>query len=315
MFLEEVLMTILQLKYVVAISTSASMREASGKLYVSQPALSATIRDLEEEIGIRIFERSNKGIKLTEEGTEFLGFAKQAVSQYELVEQKYLNPADGKDYYTISMQHYVFAVHAFIDSIRKRNADAFSYLIKETKTDEVLLNVRDYKSEIGVLAYAQSNKNIVNKLLREYELEFHPLMLCDTYAYLSKSHPLADKKELSLEELREYPCVAFDQTNETEFYLSEEPLSGYTFDKIIRTNDRATSCELLTMLNGFAVGTGIMTDSNVLRDTVVSIKLKEEDTLTIGYIVKKNHVLSDFGELYVRELEKYNTIGKTPAGE
>lgn len=301
-------MTILQLKYVVAISTSASMREASGKLYVSQPALSASIRDLEDEIGIRIFDRTNKGIKLTEEGNEFLGFAKQAVSQYELVEHKYLNAGDGKDYYTISMQHYVFAVHAFVNAIARRNAEVFSYLIKETRTDEVLSTVRDYKSEIGVLAYSESNKKVMQKLLREYELEFHPLMVCDTYAYLSKSHPLADKKELSLEELRDYPCVTFDQANETEFYLSEEALSGYEFKKMIRSNDRATSCEIISMLNGFAIGTGNMIESNALKDSFVSIKLKEEDPLTIGYIIKKNRVLSDLGELYIQELEKYNTL-------
>ena len=171
------------------------------------------------------------------------------------------------------MQHYVFALHAFVNSIQKRGSDSFSYLIKETRTDEVLF--------------------------REYDLEFHPLMVCDTYAYLSKSHPLADREELSLEELRDYLCVSFDQTNETEFYLSEEALSGYDFNKLIRSNDRATSCEILTMLNGFAIGTGIMVDSNALKDTFVSVKLKEEDPLTIGYIMKKNHVLSDFGKLYI----------------
>lgn len=298
-------MTILQLKYVVALSTSSSMREASGKLFISQPALSATVRDLEEEVGIRIFDRTNKGIKLTEEGNEFLGFAKQAVSQYELVEQKYLQQNEGKDFYTISMQHYVFAVHAFVKAVGERNAETFSYLIKETRTDEVLLNVRDYKCEIGILAYSESNKNIIHKLLREYELDFHPLMVCDTYAYLSKTHPLADRKELSVEELRDYPCVTFDQTNETEFYLSEEALSGYEFPRMIRSNDRATSCELMTMLNGFAIGTGIMIESYALKDSFVSIKLKEEDPLTIGYIVKKKHMLSDFGELYIRELKKY----------
>lgn len=301
-------MTILQLKYVVAISTSSSMREASGKLFVSQPALSASMKDLEDELGIKIFERTNKGISLTEKGNEFLSYAKQAVSQYEVVEQKYLHAEEGKDFYSISMQHYVFAVHAFVELIKKRNADKFSYLIKETRTDEVLLNVRDYKSEIGVLAYSEGNRNIMNKLLREYELEFHPLMVCDTYAYLSNTHPLADRKELSIEELRSYPCVTFDQTNETEFYLSEEALSGYAFDKIIRSNDRATSCEMLTLLNGFAIGTGIMINSYALKDSFVSIKLKEEEPLTIGYIIKKKRVLSEFGEMYIKELEKYRTV-------
>lgn len=160
----------------------------------SQPALSTTISDLEEEIGIRIFERTNKGIKLTEEGNEFLTFAKQAVSQYELIEHKYIKQRDGKDYYTISMQHYIFAVHAFLNVIKDRNADSFSYLIKETRTDEVLINVRDNRSEIDILSYSNSNRNIIHKLFREYNLEFHPLMVCDTYVYLSKEHPLAEEK-------------------------------------------------------------------------------------------------------------------------
>ena len=298
-------MTILQLKYVVMISTSASMREASGKLLVSQPALSTTIKDLEEEIGIRIFERTNKGISLTQEGTEFLNFAKQAVSQYELVEHKYLVSEAGKDYYSISMQHYVFAIHAFVEALPKRKADHYSYLIKETKTDEVLQNVRDYVSEIGILSYSENNRNVIFKLLREYDLEFHPLMVCDTFAYLSKDHPLAGKKELSVEELKDYPCVTFDQSNEKEFYLSEEALSGYSFGKVIRTNDRATSCEMIQKLQGFAIGTGIMTENSAVKDSFVSIKLKEEDPLTIGYITKKKHVMSDFGRLYTEELEKY----------
>lgn len=284
------------------------MREASGKLFVSQPALSTAIRDLEEELQIRIFERTNKGMKLTEEGNEFLSFAKQAVSQFEIVESKYLNQSDGKDYYTVSLQHYVFAVHAFADTILKRKAGTFSYLIKETRTDEVITNVRDYKSEVGILAYSNSNKNIINKLLREYAIEFYPLVTCDAYVYLSKTHPLAGRTELSLEDLKEYPCVVFDQSSETEFYLSEEPFAEYEFEKVIRSNDRATSCEMLSLLNGFSIGTGTMIDSLAIKDAYVSIKLKEEDPLTIGYIVKKNHVLSDFGKQFVEELKKYSVI-------
>lgn len=297
-------MTILQLKYIIAISMSSSMREAASKLFVSQPALSASVKDLEDELGIKIFERTNKGINLTEAGREFLESAKQAVGQYEIVEHKYLKTDPSKDYYSISMQHYVFAVHAFVNSIKDRSSDAFSYLIKETKTEEVLQNVRDYKSEIGILSYAESNKDIINKLLRVYDLDFHPLKVCSTYVYLSKDHPLSGEAELSLDQLRDFPCVIFDQSCESEFYLSEEALSGYHFNKVIKTGDRATSCEILTMLDGFAIGTGGMIDSNALKDVFVSVKLREEDTLTIGYISKKNHILSEFGKLYIHELEK-----------
>lgn len=302
-------MTILQLKYVLAIAASSSMREAASKLFVSQPALSATIHELEEELGIRIFDRTNKGISLTEQGREFLVYAKQAVSQYELIEDRYIEKDKDRKHFSVSMQHYVFAVHAFVETVKDFGTDRYVYSVHETKTDEVLTNVRDLHSEIGVLAYTKTNETILKKLFREYGLVFHPLMVKDTYAYVWQDHPLADKKELSLEELREYPCVSFDQTSDNDFYLSEEALGDYEFDKLIRSNDRATSAEIMAKLNGYSIGTGMMTESVTLNDGVVTIKLKEEDPLTIGYIVRKDHNLSDIGTRYVNELDKYKEKG------
>ncbi|MGN0343172.1 MAG: LysR family transcriptional regulator [Roseburia sp.] len=298
-------MTILQLKYVIAIANSISMREAASKLFVSQPALSATIRELEEELRIKIFDRTNKGISLTEQGSEFLSYAKQAVSQYELIEDRYIEKDREKRHFSVSMQHYVFAVHAFVNTIRKCDASKYVYSVHETRTDEVLTNVRDLKSEIGVIAYSKSNENIMKKLFREYQLDFCPLMVRETFAYVWKEHPLAHKKEISLEDLREYPCVSFDQSSDNEFYLSEEALGNYDFDKLIKSNDRATSAEIMAELNGYSIGTGIMTDSITLKDEFVTIKLTEEDPLTIGYILRKNHKLSDIGETYIEELKKY----------
>lgn len=302
-------MTILQLKYVLAIAASSSMREAASKLFVSQPALSATIHELEEELGIRIFDRTNKGISLTEQGREFLVYAKQAVSQYELIEDRYIEKDKDRKHFSVSMQHYVFAVHAFVETVKDFGTDRYVYSVHETKTDEVLTNVRDLHSEIGVLAYTKTNETILKKLFREYGLVFHPLMVKDTYAYVWQDHPLAGKKELSLEELREYPCVSFDQTSDNDFYLSEEALGDYEFDKLIRSNDRATSAEIMAKLNGYSIGTGMMTESVTLNDGVVTIKLKEEDPLTIGYIVRKDHNLSDIGTRYVNELDKYKEKG------
>ena len=302
-------MTILQLKYVLAIAASSSMREAASKLFVSQPALSATMHELEEELGIRIFDRTNKGISLTEQGREFLVYAKQAVSQYELIEDRYIEKDKDRKHFSVSMQHYVFAVHAFVETVKDFGTDRYVYSVHETRTDEVLTNVRDLHSEIGVLAYTKTNETILKKLFREYGLVFHPLMVKDTYAYVWQDHPLAGKKELSLEELREYPCVSFDQTSDNDFYLSEEALGDYEFDKLIRSNDRATSAEIMAKLNGYSIGTGMMTESVTLNDGVVTIKLKEEDPLTIGYIVRKDHNLSDIGTRYVNELNKYKEKG------
>ncbi|MCR5529122.1 MAG: LysR family transcriptional regulator [Saccharofermentans sp.] len=302
-------MTILQLKYVLAIASSSSMREAASKLFVSQPALSATIHELEEELGIRIFERNNKGISLTQQGREFLVYAKQAVSQYEIIEDRYIEKDKNRKHFSVSMQHYVFAVHAFVETVKDFGTDRYVYSVHETRTDEVLTNVRDLHSEIGIIAYSGSNETILKKLFREYGLVFHPIMVRDTYAYVWEDHPLAGREEVSLEELKEYPCVSFDQSSDKDFYLSEEALGDREYEKLIRSNDRATSAEIMAKLNGYSIGTGIMTESVTLKDGVVTIKLKEQDPLTIGYITRKDHILSDIGTRYISELEKYNKKG------
>ncbi|SMC47003.1 DNA-binding transcriptional regulator, LysR family [Oscillospiraceae bacterium] len=302
-------MTILQLKYVLAIASSSSMREAASKLFVSQPALSATIHELEEELGIRIFERNNKGISLTQQGREFLVYAKQAVSQYEIIEDRYIEKDKNRKHFSVSMQHYVFAVHAFVETVKDFGTDRYVYSVHETRTDEVLTNVRDLHSEIGIIAYSGSNETILKKLFREYGLVFHPIMVRDTYAYVWEDHPLAGREEVSLEELKEYPCVSFDQSSDKDFYLSEEALGDREYEKLIRSNDRATSAEIMAKLHGYSIGTGIMTESVTLKDGVVTIKLKEQDPLTIGYIMRKDHNLSDIGTRYISELEKYKKKG------
>ena len=298
-------MTILQLKYVIALANAPSMREAASRLFLSQPALSSAIKELEDELNVLIFERTNKGINITEEGKDFLVYAKQAVSQYALIEDRYISNNKEKKHFSVSMQHYVFALHAFVDTVKKYGEGKYVYSVHETKTDEVLGNVKNLKSEVGVVSYSNSNERVMKKLFREYQLQFTPLMKCNTYVYLWNTHPLADKKELSLEDLKGYPCVSFDQNSDSEFYLAEEALGNYDFDKLIKSNDRATSAELMAVLDGYSIGTGNMISSVALKDDVVSIKLKEEDPLTIGYIVRNNHALSDIAKTYIEEISKY----------
>ena len=295
-------MTILQLKYVIAIANSKSFREAASRLFVSQPALSSTIRELEEELSIQLFERTNKGIRLTDPGKEFLAYAKEAVSQYELIEDRYLDRDLDKKHFSVSMQHYVFAVHAFINVVKEYDNGKYTFAVHETRTDEVLSNVRSLDSEVGVVAFSKTNEKVMRKLFREYQLEFTPLITRETFVYVWKDHPMAKAEELSLEDLKDYPCISFDQSSENDFYLTEEALGDYEFDKLIKTNDRATSAELMAAMNGYSIGTGVMTDSLALKRDVVTIKLKEEDPLTIGYIVRANHKLSEIGQRYIDEL-------------
>ena len=301
-------MTILQLKYAITIANSGSFREAANRLFVSQTALSTTMKELEEEIGIQLFERTNKGIRVTKSGEDFIIYAKKAVSQYKIIEDRFVDKDKNKSHFSVSMQHYVFAVHAFSNVVKKYSTQRYVYAVRETRTDKVLDDVRDLKSEVGIISYSKNNVKVLKKLLRDYGLKFVPLLIRETYVYVWRDHPLANMDELSLNDLVQYPCVSFDQNSDNEFYLSEEALGDYDFDKLIRTSDRATSAELMTSLNGYSIGTGNMVDSQALKEGFISIKLKEEDPLTIGYIVKMNHKLSDIAEQYIQELLKYKEL-------
>lgn len=243
-------MNINQLEYVFEVAGSSSMREASTRLYISQPALSASIRELEEELGILIFERTNKGISLTDEGREFLNYAKKAVGQYEILEDRYLAKDSGRERFSVSTQHYNFAIKAFTAVIRGMQPEKYTFSIHETKTKEVLDDVRSLKSEVGVVSFSGSNEAVIRKLFRDYELEFVPLMRRETYVYVWKAHELAGRKEVSIEEMREYPCISFDQSDDGRFYLTEEAMADYSFDKMIKSDDRATSMEIIAELGG-----------------------------------------------------------------
>ena len=301
-------MNINQIRYVLTLASSSSMREASTKLFISQPALSASVRELEEEIGILIFERSNKGISLTEAGYEFLTYAKTAVNQYEILEDRYLSKNKDKEYFSVSTQHYIFAIESFAKVIEKYDPEKYIFSIHETKTNDVLENVRDLKSEVGIISYSGSNESLLRKLMKEYQLLFVPLMIRCTYAYMWKENPLADRDMISLKELKDLPCITFDQSSENNFYLREEAMADYEFDKLIISDDRATSMELIAKLGGYSIGSGMLSEEDAVLQGLVSVKLQEEDPLTIGYITRKASNLSQYGKEYIEELLKYKEL-------
>lgn len=301
-------MNINQLRYVLEVASSSSMREASTKLYITQPALSSSIKELEQELGITIFERTNKGISLSTEGREFVTYAKKAVSQYEILEDKYLSSDGHKERFSVSTQHYNFAIKTFTKVIEKTDPERYEFSIRETKTEDVLNDVSDLKSEIGIISFSSSNESIIKKLFKDLYLEFTPLMIRDTYIYLWKDHPFADRKELSIDDMKDYPCVSFDQTNEGNFYISEEALADRSFDKAIKTDDRATTLEIIAETGGYSIGSGMLSQKDSILRGLVSVKMKEEDPLTIGFIKRKGSLLSKYGEAYVSELLKYKEI-------
>ena len=301
-------MNINQIRYFLKVAESSSMREAATGLYVSQPALSASIRELEEELGILIFERTNKGISLTEDGREFLSYAKKVVAQYEVLEDSYISVGRDKEQFSVSTQHYNFAIKSFTEVIKQFEPEKFLFSIHETRTNEVLENVRDFKSEIGIVSYSGANEALIKKLIREYQLEFTPLMRRETYIYFWKNHKLAKRKTISLEELKTYPCISFDQSDDSNFYLTEEAMADYDYDKMIKSDDRATTMELIATLGGYSIGSGMLSGDDAILKGLVSVKLKEEDPLTIGYIVRRGSSLSKYGEAYISEIEKYKEL-------
>ena len=200
-------MTLAQLRYAITVAGSGSMNEAARKLFISQPSLSASVKDLEEETGIEIFRRTNRGISVTPEGKEFIGYARQVVEQYELMETKYVQKEKIKKKFSISLQHYTFAVNAFVEMVKQFGMDEYEFAVHETKTYEVIDDVKNFKSEIGILYQNDFNKKVLAKLFDESGLEFHEILKCHIYVYMWKGHPLSDKEEISLEELSEYPCL------------------------------------------------------------------------------------------------------------
>ncbi len=297
-------MTLQQIKCAVTIADCNSMNKAAQQLYVSQPSLSGTIKDLEEEIGITIFMRSNRGITVTPEGNEFLGYARQIMDQYKLLDQRYIEKKSVKKKFSVSMQHYTFAVKAFVELVKQFGMDEYEFAVYETKTYEVLENVKNCKSEIGVIYINSFNQKILNKLFHDMNLEFTPLFECNTYVYLWKGNPLAEKGSLTMEDLEEYPCLTFDQGENNSFYLAEEVLSTYDYKRSIKASDRATFLNLMVGLGGYTLCSGIICEE-LNGSEYVAIPLEVEESMSIGYVKRKNTALSQMGLLYHAELLKY----------
>ncbi|HCW05116.1 MAG TPA: LysR family transcriptional regulator [Clostridium sp.] len=297
-------MTLQQLKYVITIADCNSMNKASKALFISQPSLSASIKELENEIGIELFRRTNRGITMTLEGEEFLGYARQVVEQYQLIEERFVEKKSVKKKFGVSTQHYTFAVKAFVEMVKQFGMDEYEFAVHETKTYEVIENVKNFKSELGILYLSDFNRKVITKILNDNKLVFKELFQCKTYVYLWKGNPLANKSLITMEELLDYPCLSFEQGIYNSFYFAEEVLSTYDYKRIIKVNDRATILNFMVGLNGYTLCSGIICEELNGND-YKAIPLDCDEIMTIGYIMRKNVGLSPLGRKYVEELKKY----------
>lgn len=293
-----------QLKYAITVADNQSMNEAAKELFISQPSLSNAIRELEKEIGISIFTRSNKGITISRDGAEFLGYARQVVEQTSLLEEKYLGKSPAKIKFSVSTQHYSFAVNAFVDLISAYGADYYDFMLRETRTYEIIEDVKNLTSEIGILYLNEFNRKVILKMLKENNLEFKELFTASPHVFIGRNNPLAKKRKITLEDLEEYPCLSFEQGEYNSFYFSEEILSTLPHKKSIKVSDRATLFNLLIGLNGYTLCSGVISEE-LNGENIIALPLEAEgEQMHIGYVTHKNTTLSRLGELYVEKLRE-----------
>lgn len=301
-------MTLQQIKYALVVAEKGTMNKASEELYITQSTLSSAIKELENEAGITIFHRSGKGMSVTPDGAEFLAYADRVYEQYEMLREKYTKSGSVKRKFGVSTQHYSFAVKAFVEMVKRFDTLKFDFAIRETKTLDVISDVGRMKSEIGILFKSAFNERMIDRLLSENDLEFTELIDCRAYVYLWKEHPLANESSISLEQLKPYPCMCFEQGDSVAAYFAEEILSDIEYPRIIRSLDRATQLNLMVGLNGYTLCSGIICEE-MNGGLYKAVPFREEgenlnSTMCIGYIRKRTDRLSEFAEVYIEEVKK-----------
>ena len=285
-------MTLQQLKYIVTVAECGNITEAAEKLFIAQPSLTSAIHNIEEEMGITAFIRSNKGVELTRDGETLLSYARQILEQTDVMTEHFKGERNQKPRFSVSCQHYSFAVNAFVDVIREYDADAYNFILR---------------SEIGILYLSEHNEAVLSKLINKNDLNFEELYIAKPHVFISNNHPLANKEEITIQDLMLYPYLVFEQGKHNSFYFSEEFLSSLEFSKNIMVRDRATLFNLLIGLNGFTVCSGII-DTELNGENIISKPLDSDCSMRIGILTRKNSVLSRYGVSYLNILKNHLSI-------
>lgn len=297
-------MTLQQLKYVITISKSGSMHTAADELFITQPNLSKAIKDLELEMGITIFNRTNKGVLLTDDGTKFLSYARQVVEQANLLEDIYKNKESIKRIFAISSQHYGFVVNAFVKLVETLGKDTYEFSLRECKTYDVINDVKDGRSELGVIYFSRFNSEIMKKVISSNGLSYEFLFEAKPHVLLSKNHPLANKERLTLDDLYAYPRLSYDQGLNNSFYYSEEPHALESVSKAIVVSDRATLFNILIGLNGYTISSG-MISSSLDGNNIISIPLETDEVMDLVYIYDSDKPMKEITKQYLAILREY----------
>ena len=296
-------MTLTQLRYIAKVAECGSITEAARQLYISQPSLSAAVRELEGELGITIFNRQARGISLTPDGSEFLSYARQILEQTELVEQRYAHAQPAKRLCAISTQHYAFAVNAFVRLVESIDAPEYELTLRESRTYEIFEDVAGYRSELGILYLSSFNEKVLRKLMRENHLSYTPLFNAVPHVFVSASHPLASRTRVTLDALDSYPYLCYEQGTHNSLYFSEELLPYESHSKTIVVTDRATLFNLLRGVCGYTICSGVL-NANLNGDDIVSVPLQTEESMQLGYLTNDRARLSPMALRYLEELRR-----------
>lgn len=294
-------LTLQQLRYAIEIANSGSMNEAAKRLFVSQPSLSNAIKELENELGITIFERNNRGISLSAEGVEFLGYARQIIEQTEFMEHRYTGKKRSPIYFAISTQHYAFVVDAFARLMKEKQIVEHNFSLRETQTYEIIEDVRTLRSDLGILYINESNYKVMNKLFSDGNLKFTPLFNTHPHVYVRAGHILAGKESITVEDILPFPYVTFEQGDNSSLHFSEEMLSFTQIEKNIKVTDRATLTHLLLGSDSYTIGTGIMA-SELNVGGLVTIPFDSHEVFTVGWIAHKDRKPSEIMSTYIEIL-------------
>ncbi|MCR4989771.1 MAG: LysR family transcriptional regulator [Lachnospiraceae bacterium] len=295
-------MTLKQLRYAVTVAETGNITEAAKRLFIAQPSLTSSIQELEKEFGIVIFSRSKKGIQVTTEGEEFLGYARQVLDQTNLINERYTGASEGKNRFCVSAQHYSFVVEAFVEMLKRFGGEKYEFHIRETQTYEIIEDVAHLRSEVGVLYLNSFNETVIRKTLRDNDLYFVPLFKAKPHVFIGKSSPLAKKKKLTTEDLKPYPRLSYEQGSHNSFYFSEEILSTMDCDKEIVVCDRASLFNMLVGLNGYTICSGVISEELNGPD-IIPKPLDVDDYMEIGYILPNSMKPSLFTQSYIEILK------------
>ncbi|MFN3599838.1 MAG: LysR family transcriptional regulator [Dietzia sp.] len=292
--------TLQQLHYFIEVAAEGSITGAAELLYVAQPTMSASMKDLENRVGRTLLVRSARGVTLTDEGAEFLGYARQVVEQMSLLEQRYLGQPPSRRLLGVSAQHYSFVVEAFIRMVRSGEAEQYEFSLRETRTWDIIEDVRTLRSEVGVLYRNDFNRKVIDKLLRDSGLVFHPLFAAVPHIFIARQNPLASRERVTLDDLADLPRLTFDQGANNSFYFAEEILSTRSSKREIRVSDRATIFNLMIGLDGYTISTGIISDD--LDPEIVAIPLDVDESIEIGWISHSGIPLTAQAQRYLAEV-------------